>query len=267
MAIEELEENFANPRPSDPFLVVLVDELDQLCTKKQNILYHLFDWPNRPDARLLILSIANTMNLPEQVMMSKIQSRLGLRRLLFHAYKYGELIKIVETRIGELDLFEEDDGVQLICRKVASLSGDARRVLDLCRRSMDIAEQQNDGKPIGDLKVSIKHVELAVREVFSSDKVYAIAESTEQEKIFLNALKEEFQSKEAEVAYFGDVYLHHIENCRQHKIYVPTVSELIEIANSLYAKRIILIEQNKLEVKSKISLNVSMDEIKNFLGQ
>lgn len=210
------------------------------------------------------------MNLPEQVMMSKIQSRLGLRRLTFQAYKYEELMQIVESRVGDLDVFAEDAGVQLICRKVASLSGDARRVLDLCRRAMDIAEQQNgksDGKSDGKLKVTIRHVEVAVQEVFSSDKVYAIAESTEQEKTFLHALLNDFRSTNMEVAYFGDVYQHHIEWCRMHKIYVPTVSELIEIAYGLYAKRIILIEQNKVEVKSKISLNVSMEEINSHLPQ
>lgn len=246
---------------------MLVDELDQLWTKKQNILYHLFDWPNRPNARLIVLSIANTMDLPERMMTAKIQSRLGLRRLPFQAYKYDDLIKIVEARIKHLDLFEKDIGITLICRKVASLNGDARRVLDLCRRSMDIAEQQAGSQSIADLKVSIKHVEEALREVFSSDKVYAISQSSEQEKTFLNALLQDLRVNESEVACFDSVYNNHRSQCISNKIYVPTVSELLQIAYSLYAKRIILIEQNKLDVKSKISLNVSMDEIENFLDR
>ena len=207
------------------------------------------------------------MDLPERMMMSKIQSRLGLRRLLFQSYKFSDLIQIVDSRIGHLQLFEQDHGIDLICRKVASLTGDARRVLDLCRRSMDIAEQQSGGSSIRDLKVNIGHVEVAVREVFSSDKVYAISESSEQERAFLNALLTEFRINGGEEANFGDVYAHHISTCNVEKIYVPTVSELVDIAYRLYAKRIILIEHNKLDVKSKIGLNVSMHEIENFLNR
>ena len=261
-AIDGLEDYFSNSDSKDPFLVLLVDELDQLCTKKQNILYHLFDWPNRPKARIVILSIANTMDLPERVMMTKIQSRLGLRRLPFQAYKYEELIQIVNSRIEHLDLFE-DNGIILISRKVAAISGDARRVLDLCRRSLDIAEQQTTNEQSIDkqLKVTMSHVTCALNEVFSSDKVYAIADCPEQERIFLQSLKQEFSCNDSEVAYFGDVYAHHRSKCLFDKIYVPTVSELIDIAKSLYAKRLILIEKNKLDTKSKISLNVSVYEL------
>lgn len=259
-AVEELEDYFQNPDSRDAFIVLLVDEIDQLCTRKQNILYHLFDWPNKPDSRIVILSIANTMDLPERMMMTKIQSRLGLRRLPFQAYKYPELIEIVNSRIAGLNLFEED-GIKLISRKVAALSGDARRVLDLCRRALDIAERQLGSTPETKLIVKMVHVNEALKEVFSTDKVMAISSCSEQEKIFLDALAQEFRISSSEVAYFRDVFNHHVERCRMDRIYVPNVSELIEIAYNLYAKRLILIESNKLDVKSKITLNVSVDEI------
>jgi origin recognition complex subunit 1 len=40
------------------------------------------------------------------------------------------------------------DAVQLVARKVASLSGDARRALDICRRATEIAAataEEQDG--------------------------------------------------------------------------------------------------------------------------
>jgi hypothetical protein len=57
--------------------VVLVDELDQLVTKKQEVVYNFFNWPNQPRSRLIVLAIANTMDLPERELSGKIRSRLG----------------------------------------------------------------------------------------------------------------------------------------------------------------------------------------------
>lgn len=47
--------------------VVLIDELDALITTKQTLLYNLFDWPCYKDSKLLLISIANTMDLPERL--------------------------------------------------------------------------------------------------------------------------------------------------------------------------------------------------------
>ena len=51
--------------------IVLVDELDMLCNRRQSVLYNLFEWPTRTDSRLVILAIANAMDLPERVMMNR----------------------------------------------------------------------------------------------------------------------------------------------------------------------------------------------------
>lgn len=58
----------------------MVDELDLLVTRNQRILYHFFEWPNRERSRLVVLAVANTMDLPERVMESKVSSRLGKGR-------------------------------------------------------------------------------------------------------------------------------------------------------------------------------------------
>ena len=47
-----------------------------LWTRKQSILYNLFDWPTRPQAKLVVLAVANTMDLPERIMMNRVSSRL-----------------------------------------------------------------------------------------------------------------------------------------------------------------------------------------------
>lgn len=46
-------------------------------------MYNLFDWPTHKEARLVVLTIANTMDLPERILMNRVSSRLvGPRAIL-----------------------------------------------------------------------------------------------------------------------------------------------------------------------------------------
>ena len=49
------------------------------------MLYNLFDWPTRLGVRLVVVGVANTMDLPERLG-DKIQSRLGCERIVFKSY-------------------------------------------------------------------------------------------------------------------------------------------------------------------------------------
>ncbi len=55
---------------------VLVLQLDLLWTRKQDVMYNIFDWPSKQQARLIVLAVANTMDLPERIMMKRVASRL-----------------------------------------------------------------------------------------------------------------------------------------------------------------------------------------------
>lgn len=54
-----------------------MDELDLLVTRKQMVMYNFFDWPNRPLSKLIVVAIANTMDLPERLLKNKVASRMG----------------------------------------------------------------------------------------------------------------------------------------------------------------------------------------------
>lgn len=54
-------------KEADYVRVILIDELDALVNKKQTLLYNLFDWPCHANSNLLIIAIANTMDLPERL--------------------------------------------------------------------------------------------------------------------------------------------------------------------------------------------------------
>jgi origin recognition complex subunit 1 len=58
--------------------VVLIDELDQLMTAKQDVVYNFFNLPTPTGAKLVVLAVGNTMDLPECVMSGHVRSRLGV---------------------------------------------------------------------------------------------------------------------------------------------------------------------------------------------
>eukprot|EP00850_Spirogloea_muscicola_P010437 SM000061S19264 [mRNA] locus=s61:425523:429702:- [translate_table: standard] len=118
--------------------ILLVDELDLLMTKKQTVLYNLFNWPTLPGSQLVVVGIANTMDLPERLL-PRILSRLGLTRVAFTPYTRQQLQAIVAARLQESPVFDAQ-AVELASRKVAAVSGDVRRALELCRRAVEVAQ-------------------------------------------------------------------------------------------------------------------------------
>lgn len=95
--------------------ILLVDELDIICNRKQDVVYNLFDWTSRKGSRLVAITIANTMDLPERVLKLKVASRLGLTRITFQPYSFKQLQEVVMARLAGSKCFVSD-AVQLVAR-------------------------------------------------------------------------------------------------------------------------------------------------------
>jgi origin recognition complex subunit 1 len=135
-------------------------------TRKQTVLYNLFDWPTRPNCRLVVLGVANTMDLPER-MLPRIASRLGLRRISFAPYTHQQIQTVIHSRLESVDAFNAS-AIELCARKVASFSGDLRKALQICRHACELARRE------GARHVELCHVELAAKQLHSSPYVAAL---------------------------------------------------------------------------------------------
>uniref|UniRef100_A0A3B4DR05 Origin recognition complex subunit 1 n=2 Tax=Pygocentrus nattereri TaxID=42514 RepID=A0A3B4DR05_PYGNA len=253
-----LEKRFSMPAPKKETTVLLVDELDLLWTRKQNVMYNLFDWPTRRHARLVVLTIANTMDLPERIMMNRVASRLGLTRMSFQPYNFKQLQQIITSRLNRVKAFEED-ALQLISRKVAALSGDARRCLDICRRATEICE--HSGQQGGTKLVGMSHVMEALDEMFSSSYITAIRCASLQEQLFLRAVIAEFRRLGLEEATFQQVFVQHQGLCRMEGLQPISVSEGLAVCQRLGACRLLLLEPSRLDLLLRVRLNVSQDDV------
>jgi origin recognition complex subunit 1 len=76
---------------------------------------------------------------------------LGLTRITFPGYTHEQLMQIIQSRLeGVPGNIVHPDAIQFAARKVAAVSGDARRALDICRRAVEIAETETTSQDLED---------------------------------------------------------------------------------------------------------------------
>lgn len=78
-------------------------QLDLLWTHKQDVMYNLFDWPTHKEARLVVLTIANTMDLPERIMMNRVSSRLVGPRTVLRLFCVAVSVRWTEFYKGNIE--------------------------------------------------------------------------------------------------------------------------------------------------------------------
>ncbi|XP_030750638.1 origin recognition complex subunit 1 [Sitophilus oryzae] len=249
-----LEQRFTKKKNMMP-VVMLIDELDILCTRRQDVVYNLLDWPTKSNDELIVITIANTMDLPERLLMSRVTSRLGLTRLTFQAYTHKQLMEIVTKRLTGTNSFNPD-AVQLVARKVASVSGDARRALDICRRAAEIAENEANEQ-----QVNIMHINKALSAMITQPQITAIRRCTRLQKLLLQAIVAEIERTGVEETTFFDVY-RMLESCCALDGFKMVSSTMAQKAvMQLGSCRLIITEQKCSNIYQKIMLNVSVHDV------
>ncbi|KAJ2558264.1 Origin recognition complex, subunit 1 [Coemansia sp. RSA 1822] len=261
-AAQLLDAHFNTPSPRRHTYVVVVDELDLLVTKSQSIMYNLFDWPHRPHAKLIVVAIANTMDLPERMLHHKVSSRLGLTRINFQPYAHAQLMAIVRARLVGCAAFDAD-AIELCARKVGAVSGDARRALDVCRRAVEIVEHEWRAQPTGHAMpmVTMMDIDRAVKEMQAAPHVTFIRNASAQQKVFLVAMRAAMRKAGVAEVPLGDVALVHRQLCLMHAMRAPSYEQIGVICAQLGASRCVLAESSILDVRQLVRLAVAEDDI------
>ncbi|XP_069698303.1 cell division control protein 6 homolog isoform X2 [Periplaneta americana] len=126
-------------------ILLILDEIDQLDSRKQSVLYTIFEWPSRSGYRIVLIGIANALDLTDRIL-PRLQARLDLKPLLLHFAPYTkmEIVDIITERLKEcgVSTMFPPAALQLLAGKVASTCGDVRRALDIGRRVIELAETQ-----------------------------------------------------------------------------------------------------------------------------
>jgi cell division control protein 6 len=142
-------------------ILLVLDEVDQLDSKSQEVLYTLFEWPYLHNSKLILVGIANALDLTDRILPRlKLRETVCPAELTFPAYSRSEIVAILKARLAafigdnvEKPLFQPK-ALEFLAGKISSLSGDVRKALDVCRRAIELAEvearKQTILKPLGE---------------------------------------------------------------------------------------------------------------------
>lgn len=159
------------------------------------------------------------------------RSATGLTRITFPGYTHDQLMSIIQSRLSNVPgNIVHPDAIQFASRKVAAVSGDARRALDICRRAVEIAEAASldanssggDSAPNTPSKtpgraaqanggakkpavVTIATIKQAIAEATSSPLQQALRALPLASKLFLAALLARVRRTGVQEAALGDV--------------------------------------------------------------
>lgn len=152
-AKDSLEAAIRTGNPSRPYLVVL-DEIDQLLSFDLDILYTLFEWSLRPVTNLVLIGIANALDLTDRFLPRLKARNLRPGLLPFLPYTVPEIASVLSSRARSLLSDQTSDAapsftpflassaIQLISKKVAAQTGDLRKAFDLAQKSIDLVETE-----------------------------------------------------------------------------------------------------------------------------
>lgn len=281
----ELDQYLNEGKTKKP-LVVLMDELDQIAVKNQSVMYNFFNWPNYKKSKLILVAVANTMDLPERTFPNKSASRMGLTRIQFPGYTHEDLKRIIHARLEVLDnddVVLTKDAIEFAARKVASVSGDARRALKICRRAVELAEADVKAadKDPSELSVQILHINKAISETTNSPVAYFITGLSFVGKLLLIGILTRKRKSGLPENSLGDVIdemkqIVTMNSAKNQSTFLIEDKSILDILyedfiirpkgfafvlNELIEAGIVLQEDAKSERMSAIKLNIADEEI------
>ncbi|KAJ1412369.1 Zinc finger, PHD-type [Sesbania bispinosa] len=263
-ALHLLNERFVEGKKTgeeaDRPCILLIDELDLLVTRNQSVLYNILDWPTKPHSKLIVIGIANTMDLPEKLL-PRISSRMGIQRLCFSPYNHQQLQEIISSRLKGIDVFEKQ-AIEFASRKVAAISGDARRALEICRRAAEIADYRmkeltsnTDFVAAGKGLVGLADVEAAIQEMFQAPHIQVMKNCSRLSKIFLTAMVHELYKTGMGETTFEKLAMTVSALCTSNGEVFPGYDTLLQVGCKLGECRVILCEAGAKHRLQKLQLN------------
>ncbi|EEH57580.1 uncharacterized protein MICPUCDRAFT_2525, partial [Micromonas pusilla CCMP1545] len=287
--LSQLPERFKG-RANDaakPMVVVLLDEMDQLASKAQSILYELFGLPTLPGSRCVVVGVANNINLVE-VTLPRLKMRGCEPEVVrFDAYDKDQLKLLLAQRLAKLpwECFE-DAGLELCSRKVASATGDMRRALNICAVAVDLcareaaaaaaeaeaeaegvatektpAEAARESKPL----VRISHVARAISLSFASPVVDTMRSLPQQQQMVLCAAVRLFRvgggASRSRETKLGELHDKYSSLCKETAIKGMNSGQFSEVCAVLADQTLLRLGKGAEDRQRKVSLAVHEDDV------
>ncbi|KAI2791421.1 hypothetical protein POX_c04281 [Penicillium oxalicum] len=154
---DRLKSTFMPSKRNGLYLVSL-DEMDHLLTGDSDVLQTLFEWSLSSQSSLILIGIANALDLTDRSLPQLKAKNLRPILLPFLPYNAASIADVITNRLRSLmpAAARENDpkfvpflqpaAIQLCAKKVASQTGDLRKAFELIKRAIDTIEQETQQK-------------------------------------------------------------------------------------------------------------------------
>ncbi|KAG7207593.1 hypothetical protein KM043_009216 [Ampulex compressa] len=262
-------------------LLLILDEIDQLDSKKQSVLYSIFEWPSLPNSKIILVGIANALDLTDRIL-PRLQARCDLKPKLIHfaPYTKQQISNIISTRLKEANVSDVFTGtaIQMLAGKVAAISGDIRRALDISRRVVELAESHkttqilqptinNDSPkkqpPTAEKSVDLKEVITVLNGVYGGSQNMDKEESTFplQQKLLLCSfllILNKGRNKDVTIGKLHEVYK---KVCKKRNIHAVDISEFVSLCRLIETRGVLRIAGKKEPRLCKVNLEWDQEEL------
>ncbi|XP_043861434.1 cell division control protein 6 homolog [Dromiciops gliroides] len=272
-----------------PMILLVLDEMDQLDSKGQDVLYTLFEWPWLRDSRLVLIGIANSLDLTDRIL-PRLQARAKCRPQLvnFPPYTKEQIATILQDRLKQVssDQVLDNAAIQFCARKISAVSGDARKALDVCRRAVEIVESdvrnQTVLKPLSECKsamssfqspvpkrVGLIHISQVISDTYGS-RIALSQEGAQdsfplQQKILVCSLLLLTRQLKAKEVTLGKLYEAYSKVCRKQQVAAVDQSECLSLSGLLETRGILGLKKSKETRLTKVSLKIEEREMEHAL--
>ncbi|KAL4672784.1 hypothetical protein H8957_009214 [Semnopithecus entellus] len=268
-----------------PMIVLVLDEMDQLDSKGQDVLYTLFEWPWLSNSRLVLIGIANTLDLTDRIL-PRLQAREKCKPQLlnFPPYTRNQIVAILQDRLTQVsrDQVLDNAAIQFCARKVSAVSGDVRKALDVCRRAIEIVESdvksQTVLKPLSECKspseplipkrVGLIHISQVMSEVDGNRMTLSQGAQDSfplQQKILVCSLMLLIRHLKIKEVTLGKLYEAYSKVCRKQQVAAVDQSECLSLSGLLEARGILGLKRNKETRLTKVFFKIEEKEIEHAL--
>lgn len=265
-------------------MVIVMDEIDQLDSKNQVVLYSLFELPQLKNSRAIIFGIANALDLTDRVL-PLLQSYSCQPKLLhFAPYSRDEIVAILMDRLSECHAVIQPQAIQFCARKIAACTGDVRKALDICRRAVEVVERSaktqqilvqrpehgyNEGSPkkAPPKVVNMVHITSVLADVFGSSAMGSKdlnATLPLQQKLLLCTLVALLKIKKLRDVPLGKLQEVYMRVCQKHQC-SSDQSDFQSLSTLLESRGLITVKKHRELRLSKVSLRVDETEVEYVL--
>ncbi|XP_017494603.1 PREDICTED: cell division control protein 6 homolog [Rhagoletis zephyria] len=126
--------------------VMILDEIDQLKSKQNEVLRNIFQLPELTKNKLILIGISNALNFTTANVWIKELDKSAFYEMRFMPYNKEQIAQIIDSRLksgNDENTLIDQAAINFCAMKISSLSGDIRKALDVCRQAVDMIETRS----------------------------------------------------------------------------------------------------------------------------